>query len=156
MQHISLASCGSAPEISSEIDRLCERKLIPEDFNTPNICKKIAEFFASDMGRKICGSNNVLREFKFSVLTDSAQLGLDLQDEKILLQGVVDFALLEADGITILDYKTDSLHGTDVSTVIGKYKSQLNAYADALSRIFKMPIKSKQIYFFSAGLFAEV
>ena len=51
--------------------------------------------------------NDVIREFKFSLLADASIFAENLYDEKILLQGVVDCALIEPDGITIIDFKTD-------------------------------------------------
>ena len=70
-------------------------------------CKKIAAFFATDIGQKLRSGTSCLREFKFSILDDGNHYGDGLEDEQVLLQGVVDCALLEADGITVLDFKTD-------------------------------------------------
>ena len=98
----------------------------------------------------------MLREFKFSVLMDGKRYGHGLEEEKILLQGVVDFALIEEDGITVVDYKTDRVTGEGVSELLGKYGAQVNSYAEALSRIFNLPVKSKLIFLFSTGEFLSV
>ena len=130
--------------------------MIPEEYIPQIDCSKIAGFFTSELGMKIRSSNRVLREFKFSILVDGNCYGEGLEGEKILLQGVVDFALIEEDGITIIDYKTDYVSKDNLQNLIAKYKAQIEAYADALSRIYELPIKSKQIYFFSSGAFVPL
>ena len=66
----------------------------------------------------------------------------------MLLQGVVDCALLEEDGITVLDFKTDRVAEATLSDAVSRYQTQVEAYAGALTRIFEKPIKEKYLYFF--------
>ena len=63
----------------------------------------------------------------------------------MLLQGVIDCFVIEEDGLTILDFKTDRTPKPEY------YVSQLNAYEMALSRIYQMPVKQKILYFFATG-----
>ena len=108
------------------------------------------------MGRRIRNSNNVLREFKFSVLDDAGKYYSDVPNEKILLQGVVDCALIEDDGIVVLDFKTDRVTEETLSSAVHKYKSQVCAYASALTRIYNKPILSALLYFFELNRFVDV
>lgn len=156
MQHIDLRACGSFEAIQGELNRLCEKGIVAAEFVDEAVCRKITAFFTSEMGKRICNCGKILREFKFSVLVDGEQYADGLKGEEILLQGVVDFALLEPDGITVLDYKTDRAAETDLPRLTEKYSAQVRAYAEALSRIYKLPVKAMLIYFFSAGMFAEI
>ena len=52
-------------------------------------------------------AKRLVREFKFSVLQDAALLGGALAGEQVLLQGVTDCCIVEDDGLTILDFKSD-------------------------------------------------
>ena len=46
----------------------------------------------------------------------------------------------EPEGLVILDFKTDRIHG-DLDAKAARYAPQLAAYAAALSRIFERPVK---------------
>jgi ATP-dependent helicase/nuclease subunit A len=98
---------------------------------------------------------NVLREFKFSILDEGTAYGAGLDEEKILLQGVVDCAMVEADGITVVDFKTDRVSKDTIDTAAERYRPQVKAYADAMSRIFEKPVKRTCLYFFHLDHFVE-
>jgi 2-polyprenyl-6-methoxyphenol hydroxylase-like FAD-dependent oxidoreductase len=68
----------------------------------------------------------------------------------------VDCALVEADGITIVDFKSDHVSEETISSAGRKYMLQLQTYADALSRIYKRPIKAAYLYFFHLNRFITV
>ena len=111
----------------------------------------IAIFFRSPLGRKILSSENVLREFKFSILVDAAQFDASITEDSVLLQGVVDCAVIEEDGITVVDFKTDSVTEETVVTASEGYRMQIQAYAHALSRIYALPVKRLVLYFLHIG-----
>ena len=69
---------------------------------------------------------------------------------------MVDCALLEPDGITVLDFKTDYVTKDTVLAVTQRYAEQVRTYAHALSRIYQMPIKAACLYFFSMGEFVPI
>lgn len=64
--------------------------------------------------------------------------------EPVLLQGIIDAFILDDDGITLVDYKSDHVH--DPATLVGRYQKQLDLYADALEKMTGKPIKRKLIY----------
>jgi ATP-dependent helicase/nuclease subunit A len=74
----------------------------------------------------------------------------------VLLQGVVDCALLEDDGITILDFKTDFVTDDSLAELVERYTAQVQAYARAMSRIYGKPVKQKLLYFFHLDRFVCV
>ena len=117
---------------------------------------KILRFFASELGSKLRKHERILREFKFSILDDAGRYGDGLEGEKVLLQGVVDCALLEDDGIIVIDFKTDYVTDDTVETVVERYRSQISVYAEALSRIYRMPVKEKYLYLFHLDRFVPV
>lgn len=119
-------------------------------------CGKIAKFFSTPIGEKLRRGVSHLREFKFSILDDGVHYGQGLEEEKVLLQGVVDCALLEKDGITVIDFKTDRVTMETLPAVKERYAIQVNTYGEALGRIYEMPIKAQYLYFFHLDCFAEV
>jgi ATP-dependent helicase/nuclease subunit A len=101
------------------------------------------------VGQQLRTSPNVLREFKFSILEDATAFDPELKGEKVLLQGVVDCALMDDDGITVIDFKTDRVTEETVIDVAERYRPQVEAYANALSKIFENGVKQKYLYFFA-------
>ena len=152
MQHISYDDCQTAESVRMELQRL-----VRENYLTEEMCRKldpkaIAAFFASPMGIRLRNAECVLREVKFSVLTEAGAYYEGVEGEKLLLQGVVDCAIVEEDGIVVIDFKTDKICDNDPEPVVDRYRAQVKAYANALSRIYEKPIKEAYLYFFSKAL----
>ncbi len=156
LQYIRYDACGSLAGVEQEVQRLVREKFITVEQGRMVRCEKIAAFFATELGAKLRTSQSVLREFKFSILDHGEDYGPGLEGEQVLLQGVVDCALLEADGITIVDFKTDFVTEQTVVGVSERYRPQVEAYADALARIYGMDVKKRYLYFFHLDRFLEV
>ncbi len=156
MQFIRYECCGSLEGIRQELDRMADRKLLTLEAKELVDCGKLYMFFQSPIGTKLREGIPHLREFKFSILDDGTRYGEGLEGEKVLLQGVVDCALLEEDGITVVDFKTDRISEEALSEAVKKYRLQVQTYSDALSRIYEQPIKKQYLYFFHLNQFVEV
>ena len=156
LQHIHFDKCNAIDSIQKELKRLVQEQLISEDDAGMVDCAKLAEFFCSSIGKKIRQSPNVLREFKFSILEDASKYYPNAEGEKILLQGVVDCALLDDDGIVVIDFKTDYVTEASLPKAAARYKSQVMSYAQVLSRIYRKPVKSAMLYFFSLSKLVDV
>ncbi len=74
----------------------------------------------------------------------------------MLLQGVIDCCLEEKDGLTIIDYKTDYVTEKSLPELTESYKKQILAYAYAMERIKKRPVKRKLLCFLRTGQVVEV
>lgn len=156
MQHISFRKCTDLQGVSQEIRRLVNSGVVDEKTAEEITPEMLWAFFSTELGTKLRLSDNVLREFKFSVLEDAGEYAEGLTDDKILLQGVVDCAIIDDDGITVLDFKTDRVTNGTIDAVAEGYKLQVQTYARVLSRIFKKNIVSCQLYFFRANRFITV
>ena len=117
---------------------------------------KIAAFFDTEIGRKLRAGCPCLREFKFSILDDGSHYGDGLEGEQVLLQGVVDCAIVEEDGITVLDFKTDRVKGEELRLRAERYRPQLEAYSGALSRVLERPVERRVLCFLHAGETVEL
>ena len=156
MQYIRYEACYSEESVRQELLRLVNEQYISKDQAELVNCAQISAFFASDLGLRLRSGKNVLREFKFSILDAGENFDPKLRGEKILLQGVVDCALLEEDGITVVDFKTDKVTEQTLPKRIAHYRPQVQAYADALSRIYSLPVKQAVLYFFHLDQFASI
>lgn len=155
LQYIRFERCTDTAAVEREVQRLVQERFITAEQGSMVECEKLARFFATSLGVQLRSGKNVLREFKFSILDDGSAYGAGLVGEKILLQGVVDCALMEPDGITVVDFKTDRVTEKTIFDTAERYRPQVEAYADALSRIFEKKVKRSCLYFFSLERFVE-
>ena len=156
MQYISYEKCRDADGIGNELDRLVEKGFLTPEQRAAVDPEKLQRFFASAFGKKLCGGTPHLREFKFSILDSGTKYDVSLEGETVLLQGVVDCALLENDGITVIDFKTDYVTEDTLLQVVARYRGQVETYADALNRIYEKPIKARYLYLFGLDRFVAI
>lgn len=156
MERIDFARCIDEETLKGEIRRLVQDGYLDTKQEQMVDTTGILRFLNSDFGEKIKNSRNNLREFKFSILDDAERYGEGLARESVLLQGVVDLALIEDDGITIVDFKTDYVTSETMGAVADRYRQQVKTYAYAMARIFEKPIKNSFLYFFRLGEFYPV
>ncbi len=156
LQYIDYSACTEEKAIRRQIGLLAEKHFLTAQQAALVDPRKLLKFFETPVGRKLRAGENVLREFKFSILEDAEALDPALAGEQVLLQGVVDCAQMEPDGITVVDFKTDYVTEETVAAVTERYRPQVLAYAQALQRIFRKPVKRSLLYFFGLDRFEEV
>ena len=142
MQYVRFEACASLEGLEGEIERLTAARIIPEDLAPKLERSAILAFFETELGRRLMSGQHI-REFKFSILEDAG-----IEDEQILLQGVVDCALVEEDGITVVDFKTDYVTDETLPEVLMRYRPQVDTYSRALERIYETKVKGTYLYFF--------
>ena len=149
MQYLDFAACTDPEGIRRELLRLEQQRFLTRQQLDAVEPEKLWRFFAGPLGQRVLHAQQVIREFKFSVLEDGSLYDPALQGEEILLQGVTDCCLIERGGLTILDFKSDHLRQGEEPERAEYYRGQLDAYSRALSRIFSRPVNERVIYFFS-------
>ena len=147
MQYVRFDALTRPDGLEEEMRRLAKSGIIPGEFADKLDRGAILAFFRTEMGQKLM-RGKYIREFKFSILEDADGYGEHLEGEKILLQGVVDCALMEPDGITVVDFKTDYVTEDTLPEVLERYRPQVDTYSRALERIYEMPVKGTCLYFF--------
>ena len=111
MQYVNFSACTDPGLLEEEIEDLVSRGLLDRE-QAPHIRREaVLDFFRTELGRQLLEGKEVIREFKFSILDDGEKYGEGLSGERVLLQGVVDCALIEEEGITVVDFKTDRVTG---------------------------------------------
>ena len=60
------------------------------------------------------------------------------------------------DFITVLDFKTDYVTQETIDSRTEYYRPQVTAYADALSRIYNLPVKESLLYYFTMDEFRKL
>ena len=156
MQYINITACGDVTSVRTELQRLAEQGFLTQpqvDMVPP---AAIVQFFDTDIGRKLRNGAECVREFKFSILEDGQREHPALAGEQILLQGVVDCAIVEQDGLIVLDFKTDFVTEETVMEKAEQYRPQVETYANAMERIFGKPVKQALLYFFRCNQFVAL
>lgn len=156
MQFLCYACCGTEEGLRRELERLVREEFLTERQAEAVAVPKILAFFTTELGSRLRRGDGVLREFKFSILTEAGELDPALTGERFLLQGVVDCCLMEQDGMTVLDFKTDRVKPGREGERAAAYGPQVRTYGKALTRIFQKPVKKLYLYFFETGALLEV
>ncbi len=146
MQYVDFAKCTDEQMLLDEFSRLVSVGLVTQEQIFMVDAQKILSFFESDLGRRLMVAKKVYREFKFSVLVSTDKSAE--QADKVLLQGVVDCAIMDDDGIVVIDFKSDRVTAETISLKNTLYAGQVNAYAMALAEVFQLPVKEKWLYYF--------
>ena len=150
MQFVDFSRCHTLEGVKQELNRLAAQEYITQQQAEAVHPEQIAAFFASPIGQKLSAAEEVLREFKFSLLVP-AGLYYPGSTGEILLQGVVDCCMVEESGLTILDFKTDRVTDETIDARAEYYRGQIDAYTAALEKIFDREVKARILYFFNAG-----
>ena len=156
MQYINYKACASEAEVRQEVARLVRDRFITPEQGALADCRKIAAFFRTEIGCRLRLGAEHLREFKFSILDEGSHYGDGLEGEEVLLQGVVDCALIEEDGITVVDFKTDYVTQENLESTVSRYRPQVQTYCHALERIYGKKVKASWLYFFRLEKFVEI
>lgn len=151
MQHVNFSSCEDLQSLRDELDRLVsEGHITPELARIANL-DDVMRFFNTEIGKMLRSGAECIREFKFTILDDADEYVADAEGESILVQGVVDCALIDDHGITVIDYKTDNVETSQLQHSISNYRGQVCAYARALQKIFERPVVNSFLYYFHLG-----
>ncbi len=127
-----------------------QRKLTDEQANAVDV-HAIVRFLRSDLAVRIRKSEQVEREYRFSLLRPVRDFSSLDADDSVLLQGVVDCFFEEDGELVVVDFKTDHVSRAQLDERAEHYRPQLEAYSMALTRVMGKKVKEKVMYFFSAG-----
>ena len=152
MQHVDMLKTSSVDEIKKEIERLVQDEFITEEQSKVINIKKIFNFWNSSLGMRIKKSNTFKKEVPFFIEISVIDIYKELpkekyENEKVILQGVIDGYFEESDGIILVDYKTDYVES--VEAIKEKYSIQLKYYEEALKLMTGKVVKAKYLYLFS-------
>jgi len=151
-QHIDFTQTETPAQVQDEIARLERQGFLTHQQAEAVDAAQIARFFASGDGKALRQADHVLREFKFSLLRPATDYFPGAGDDTLLLQGVIDCAAELGGAWTIIDYKTDYVTADTVQARGEFYRSQVLAYANALTEITGKPVNKTVLYFLHPGI----
>ncbi len=150
--------CAADPiMVREEIARLVALEILTRQRADAIRPEQIARFFASPLGQEALAAPDLKREFKFSVLVRADRLDASLPpEEEIMLQGVIDCCFTGRDGLTVVDFKTDRLHAGEELVHSERYRTQLDIYTGALSRMTGVAVAKRVLWYFATGQGVEI
>ncbi len=135
--------------VSAELERLIKQGFIPRRMAELVNIEQLESFFKSEFYSAISTASQVHREQRFNIMLPAASFSehpetvTALEDEQLLVQGVIDLFFTDAEGRLVLcDYKTDYLTPAEITDprlaqakLTERHGTQLSYYAAALERI---------------------
>jgi ATP-dependent helicase/nuclease subunit A len=163
LQHARLEQLANPDGLRSEADRLRTSGVLTEPQAAALDLEKLSAFWRSTLGADVLGQKAaVQREIPFTARFspgDLAAAGLPSHlppDEFVIVQGMVDLAVILPREIWVIDFKTDDVEKKEVAARTALYEPQLKLYALALARIYGRPITKCALYFLACGETIEV
>lgn len=157
MQHIPLNKKMKNEELETFILTLVEKEMFTQEEANVIDRRAIQAFFDTPLAAMMRKARHVQREIPFSYTLPAEDVypeWKESQDERVLIQGVIDCLIPVEDGYIIVDYKTDHISEKPFNVAEKKlkerYQTQVNLYAQAIEGILQKKIKGVYLYFFDA------
>ncbi len=155
--------------VNAEAERMIEKGFI--DRNTASLVDfgKVAGFFESPLFLRVKNARKIWRERRFNIklpasnFTSDSTLKEKLEDESVLVQGVIDLLFIDESGKTVLvDYKTDYFSDSDIASgkaekmLKERHTRQLMYYSEACKRLLGKEVDSIMVYSFSLSKTVDI
>lgn len=153
LESIDLSKINSVASVHQELERLISEDKIQKE-NLSNINPyQIFRFANSHLAKRMEKAKSVGKLFKerqFVLGVGANEVNSNIKSEEIvLIQGIIDVYFEEADGIVLMDYKTDHIEKGQENILIERYRVQLDYYQRAIEQITNKKVKEKIIYSFA-------
>lgn len=167
LQHVDLGGRLDLEHLARLVGSLIEREIMTPAQGEAADVRAVARFFETDLGRRLVANRDrVRRELPFTLSLPLHEIypdprprsEADADDhETVFIQGIIDVVILdEADGLTVLDFKTDRVTAEEAPARAESYRWQMGLYRRAVSEIWRHPVRSVVIYFLTPGVAVEV
>lgn len=153
----ALAEMFTREEVASQLEKLQADGRIGADMAKLVNTDKVWTFLQTDLAARIMQaqkSGKLYREQPFVMGLPAHETDPEIHsDQLVLIQGIIDLYFEEADGLVLLDYKTDSVK--EAGQLLERYRTQMDLYARALAAATGKPVKQKLIYSFKLAEMIE-
>ncbi len=155
IKNIDLRKPVTRDAVELKIDELIRIGCITEEISQKINISSIVGFFDSDLGRVLLNyKNSVVREWPFTYAVSASELypdSKDIEQEKIIIQGIIDLLVTTAQGTIIIDFKTDRINQPEIPERAKNYARQLKWYCRAVTDILNTKNVSGWLYFLNAS-----
>lgn len=152
LEMVSLDKVATRSALQGEARRLCSEGSFTAEEAACLDWEALEGFWTSDIGRQFLARVDCIRrELPFTARFTTEELGKAFEGvtgEFVVVQGVIDLAVVLPNEIWLLDFKTDS--AADIADKVRQYRPQLDLYSRAISRIYNKPVTKAWLHFLSA------
>jgi ATP-dependent helicase/nuclease subunit A len=174
LERVALAETGSMAGLQAEAARMLREGVLSQAEADCLDFKALAAFWQSAVGRQLFSQREMVRRelaftarFSPSELEELRDLGNEPErkqpesaDEKqtefVIVQGVIDLAVVLPGEIWVLDFKTDHFAEPELESRVRLYRPQLSLYARAIACIYGRPVTRRWLHFFAVGRTVEL
>ncbi|PYJ87409.1 MAG: hypothetical protein DME22_01685 [Verrucomicrobia bacterium] len=159
LQRVRLDRVASLRDLKSDAERLRQARVLSDEAMAALDFEALLAFWQSELGRRIRAqpARDVHRELPFTARmspSDFLMLRLPVNeglpdDEFVVVQGVVDLAVILPKEIWLVDFKTDHLREGELEEKTDFYRPQVKLYGLALSRIYRRNVTESWLHFLS-------
>lgn len=153
LEHISFHQIHSLEETGEALSSLVEQGFLAQESRELINEQDIWAFLQSPLGERMAEAERegrLSREQQFIIGIPAREMGQGSSEELVLVQGIIDAYLEEADGLVLIDYKTDRAPGTtkeqSASMLAERYRLQLEYYDRALTQLTGKKVRERLIY----------
>ena len=158
LEQVQFDRVSDVAGLRAEAQRMVENGSLSKDECASLNFDGLIEFWQSPTAHEILAQKQFIRrELPFTArfaASDFVDINPDFAPpagESVVVQGVVDLAVITPKEIWILDFKTDAATKSDVDAKVAQYRSQLLLYARSLERIYNRPVTKRWLQFLSIG-----
>jgi len=159
MQRAMFERTGSALDLRNQAERLVQEGFLTTAEAASLDYDALLTFWTSEFGRRVVTASHLVhRELPFTArfsIGELRALGFNCADvppdEFAVVQGIVDLALIDDEGIEILDFKTDRVRAGETRERLAAYTPQIRLYAAALRAIYDRPVRRASLHFLATG-----
>ena len=91
-----------------------------------------------------------------AVARDPSLVARDVEDETVVVQGIIDMLIQTPEGLVVIDFKTDDVTAEEVDERAEAYGRQLELYGKAASAILKTGVLGRWLYFLAPAVAVAV
>ena len=158
--NLDLTVAVTKTEVEKTIEKLLESGYINAEIAAQINSDSIVGFFESEPGQLALNkTSTVFREWPFTFALPASEYKngeSELGDETIIIQGIIDMLIKSADGLAIIDFKTDHVTKNQCRQRAELYEQQLNLYAKAAQAVLKTETAAKWLYFLTPSCAVEI
>ena len=149
----SLEDAKLAASVADFMQSMVSQHRLSEEYRDAVRPERIGAFLRSELGWRAWRADRagkLHREQPFVLSIPATKLkDAYPEEEKVLIQGIIDVYFEEGDALVLLDYKTDRIE--NMEALWNRYETQLDYYQEALERLTELPVKERILYSFHLG-----
>ena len=151
LEYLTPADGATDAALSGALDALAASGKLTAEQRGMLDQRQILAFLQSPLCARTAAAEQVLREYEFAALIPADSILHNGVQDRVLLNGAMDLLLMEEDGLTIVDFKTDRVTEETAEARAQHHRLQLSLYALAAEEICQKPVKETWVWFLRLG-----